>query len=434
MGEEKREETVEGQPGIVPPPAETSPLGATATVGSMAAGAPPGTAPAYAGPPPPPPPPPRPPAAKQPGKFKMFLVALLTAVVTSLVILIGLPLVFGNDPVDFLKGEAGRRISEVAEENQVSEQTVERVVEGGQAAVVAASKKALPSVVNIEIAVVGGAGVGSGVIIREDGYILTNNHVVDGARDIKVSLLDGKVLEADIVGTDPDNDLAVIKIEQAGLPVAELGKSSDLVVGELAVAIGSPQGFEQSVTSGIISGLHRNLPGSYASQALLDVIQTDAAINPGNSGGPLCNVNGQVVGINTAIISESGGYEGIGFAIPIDTARPVAEQLIETGSVTHPWLGISGATLTPEVAEQYNLDVDSGALVRNVYPNTPAAEAGLEQGDIIVGVNGQKVAGMDELVLQIRGLEVGDKVTIQYNRDGSLKETTATLTAKPGNL
>ncbi len=440
MDEEKREGFVEGQPEIVPPPVEAPTVESEAIEAPVKAAV---TPPAYASPPPPPPPPPpQPPASltqgapagKQSGGGKMFLVALLTAIVTSLVILVGLPLVFGNNPIDFLRGEAEEKISQVAEENQVSEETVERVVAGGQEAVVAASKKALPSVVNIEVAVTGGTGVGSGFIIREDGYILTNNHVVENARDIKVSLLDGKVIDARVIGTDPDNDLAVIKIDQADLPVAELGKSSDLVVGELAVAIGSPQGFEQSVTSGIISGLHRNLSGSYTTQALLDVIQTDAAINPGNSGGPLCNADGQVVGINTAIISESGGYEGIGFAIPIDTARPVAEQLIETGSITHPWLGISGATLTPEVAEQYNLQMESGALVRNVYPDSPAAEAGLTQGDIIVGIDGQEIASMDELVLEIRSHQVGEKVTISYYRGNDLKKASVTLTAKPSNL
>ena len=391
---------------------------------------------------PPPPPPPPPARLVQPasggkqgmGGGKVFLVALLTAIITSLVILVGLPLAFGNNPIDFFKGKAEEKISEVAQENQVSEQTVERVVAGGKEAVVLASKKTLPAVVNIEVSMSGGTAIGSGFIIREDGYILTNNHVVEGARTIKVSLLDGKVLDARVIGTDPDNDLAVIKIEQAGLPVAELGKSSDLVVGELAVAMGSPQGFEQSVTSGIISGLHRNLPGSSGSAPLLDVIQTDAAINPGNSGGPLCNASGQVIGINTAIISQSGGYEGIGFAIPIDTARPVADQLINTGKVIHPWLGISGATLTPEVAKQYKLQMDSGALVRTVYPDSPAGKAGLELGDIIVGIDGQEITSMDELVLDIRKHQVGDKVKIKYYRGDELKETEATLTAKPTNL
>ncbi len=311
---------------------------------------------------------------------------------------------------------------------------MERIVAGGQEAVVTASKKTLPAVVNIEVTITGGTAIGSGSIIREDGYILTNNHVVADARSIKVALLDGKVLDARVIGTDPDNDLAVIKIDQSGLPVAELGNSADLVVGELAVAMGSPEGFEQSVTSGIVSGLHRNLSAGSSGAPLLDVIQTDAAINPGNSGGPLCNADGQVVGINTAIVSQSGGYEGIGFAIPIDTAKPVAEQLISTGKVTHPWLGISGATLTPEVAQQYKLPVDSGALVRTIYPNGPASQAGLAQGDIIVGLDGQQITSMDELVLQIRNRQVGDKVKITYYRGSDKKDTDVTLTAKPTNI
>ncbi len=313
-------------------------------------------------------------------------------------------------------------------------ETVERVVEGGQAAVVKATQKLMPAVVHIEVTVTGGTGVGSGSIIREDGYIITNNHVVEGARSIQVSLADGDVQSARVIGTDPDTDLAVIKVDRSGLPVAELGSSASLAVGEVAIAIGSPEGFEQTVTTGIISALHRNLSGSYDSSPLLDVIQTDAAINPGNSGGPLANISGQVIGINTAIVSSSGGNEGIGFAIPIDTAKPVIQQLIDTGKVTHPWLGISGTTLSPEVATRFNLTMDSGALVRSVYSGGPADKAGIQQGDIIVQMDNTQITSMDDLMLFVRSHQVGDKVKIRLYRGSDVKEVEATLAAKPANL
>ncbi len=358
-----------------------------------------------------------------------MLASLLTALVTTLVILVVLPLAFGNKPLDFLRGKSGER-TVVMQQPSMSEGAAERVEAAGLQAVVAAVSKTLPAVVNIEVAALLGSGIGSGFIYREDGYIVTNNHVVSNARDIKVSLLDGRVLEAKIIGTDPDNDLAVLKIDASGLPVAELGSSAELVVGELAIAMGSPQGFEQSVTSGIISGLHRNISGSVS---LLDVIQTDAAINPGNSGGPLCNAAGQVIGINTAIYSQSGGYDGIGFAIPIDTAKPVIEELISSGKAVHPWMGISGATLTPDVAERYKLKTQSGALVRDVYRGGPADRAGLQSGDIIVELGGQPIDSMDALILEVRRRKVGDKVQVKFYRRDELKEVEVTLATKPSN-
>jgi len=363
------------------------------------------------------------------GRGSVFAVSLATALVTTLVILLVLPLAFGNNPFDFLRGK-GESKTVVQEPVSLTQEAAERVEASGTQAVVAAVAKTLPAVVNIEVATTFGSGVGSGFIYREDGYIVTNNHVVGEARGIKVSLLDGRVLEARVVGNDPDNDLAVLKIDASGLPVAELGSSSGLVVGELAVAMGSPQGFEQSVTSGIISGLHRNISGSVS---LLDVIQTDAAINPGNSGGPLCNVSGQVIGINTAIYSESGGYDGIGFAIPIDTAKPIIDELISSGKVVHPWLGISGSTLTPEVARLYRLKAESGALVTGVYRGTPADRAGLQRGDIIVEVDGKAIDSMDTLILEIRKHRVGDQVRVKFYRENELKEVEVTLAAKPSS-
>jgi len=235
------------------------------------------------------------------------------------------------------------------------------------------------------------------------------------------------------VGWDSETDVAVLKVDAQGLPPAELGTSSDLVVGELAVAVGSPEGLEQSVTSGIISALHRNVPrndGTY----LLDVIQTDAAINPGNSGGPLCNSAGQVVGINTAIVSSTGENIGIGFAIAIDNAKPVIEQLIKTGRVSHPWIGIMGSTLEPDVAERFGLPTQKGVVVKRVVAGTPADKAGLESGDIIVSLDGEAVESMDQLVLLIRRRKVGDKITLEFYRGKEKSRAELTLEEKPSRF
>ncbi len=254
--------------------------------------------------------------------------------------------------------------------------------------------------------------------------------MVEDALSITVSLQDGTTYESAVAGTDPDTDLAVIKIEATGLPAATVGTSSDLVVGELAVAVGSPEGFAGSVTSGIISALDRNVTVS-AQESLFGVIQTDAAINPGNSGGPLGNIAGEVVGINTAIYTESGGYDGLGFAIPIDSALPVIEELIANGSVIHPWLGFTGSTLTANVAEQYGLAVDRGAIVQRVVSGAPAGKAGLQAGDIIVAMDGAAVGSMDEVIMEVRRREVGDKVTIEFYRGREKKQATAVLEEKP---
>jgi serine protease Do len=380
--------------------------------------------------PPPEPPriPPEPPFPAPPpksgGGAKVFLISLVVAIVVAVGILFLVPLILGANPIDVLQGKGTETVQEV--------KTVEeRVVSAGQEATVEAAAKALPSTVNIEVQMGNlGSGIGSGFIFDPAGYIATNNHVVQDATDLKVSLQDGTVYDGTVVGTDPDTDLAVVKIDATGLPAAIIGTSSDLVQGELAVAVGSPEGFQGSVTSGIISALNRNIyiPNS---APLLDVIQTDAAINPGNSGGPLCNSMGEVIGINTAIYSQSGGYDGLGFAIPIDTAKPIIEQLIATGSVTHPWLGITGSTLDPDTAASYNLPIDSGAIVNSVVTGAPADKAGLERGDIIVAMDGTAIESMDELVLEIRKHAIGDKVTITYYRNEEKKEATATLEEKP---
>jgi len=267
------------------------------------------------------------PRRRRKGAAAALLLAVIVGVVVAVGVVFTLPLIFGANPIDVLSGKTGS----VTEQAQTVEKTV---VTLDQDAVVAAAEQTLPSVVYIEVEFqptfrgVSATGIGSGFIYASDGYIVTNNHMVEGAYSIQVSLADGSTYAAELVGRDADMDLAVLKIEVSGLPMAKMGTSSDLVVGELAVAIGSPEGFEQSVTSGIISALGRDILIPPTGPDLRNLIQTDAAINPGNSGGPLCNSLGEVVGINTAIVSESGGYDGIGFAIPIDDALPVIEELI----------------------------------------------------------------------------------------------------------
>jgi serine protease Do len=358
---------------------------------------------------------------------KVILLNLVISLAVALLVLFLVPTILGANPLEVLRGKAPGKVETV--------KTVEeRIVKAGQEAVVEVANKVLPSVVHIEVSYLAvGKGIGSGFIYSPDGYVITNHHVIDNASAIVVYLADGTSREARVVGWDSETDVAVLKVDAQGLPPAELGTSSDLVVGELAVAVGSPEGLEQSVTSGIISALHRNVPrndGTY----LLDVIQTDAAINPGNSGGPLCNSAGQVVGINTAIVSSTGENIGIGFAIAIDNAKPVIEQLIKTGRVSHPWIGIMGSTLEPDVAERFGLPTQKGVVVKRVVAGTPADKAGLESGDIIVSLDGEAVESMDQLVLLIRRRKVGDKITLEFYRGKEKSRAELTLEEKPSRF
>jgi S1-C subfamily serine protease len=262
-------------------------------------------------------------------------------------------------------------------------------------------------------------GIGSGVIFRSDGYILTNNHVVSGADRIWVTLYDGEEIRGKVVGRDPENDIAVVKIEKENLPAADLGSVKDVRVGDLAVAIGSPFGFDYTVTAGVISALNRTISTQDESGnplTLTDMIQTDAAINPGNSGGALCNKDGKVIGINTLIYTRSEGFQGIGFAIPIDTAVHVAEQLISRGKVEHPFIGITGTSLTSEMRAEGRYPVKKGAVVVQVLSGTPADKAGLRRGDIIIEFDGKKIKSMDDLVSEVRKKKVGEKVEITIVR------------------
>jgi serine protease Do len=260
-------------------------------------------------------------------------------------------------------------------------------------------------------------GLGSGVIVSAAGHILTNNHVVEGADAITVTLSDKLQYKAKVVGTDPQTDLAVIQLEKAPdkLPVAYLGSSQALRVGEWVVAIGNPYGLSQTVTTGIVSakGVHNRGITSYE-----NFIQTDAAINPGNSGGALFNLSGELVGINTAILSRSGGFQGIGFAIPVDLAKSVMEDLVQYGKVSRGWLGVSIQDVDPALAKAMNLGAVKGALINEVFENSPAAKAGLKPGDVVVSLKGLAVSDANVLRNQVAILKPGEKADFEVLRDG----------------
>ena len=268
---------------------------------------------------------------------------------------------------------------------------------------------------------------GSGVIVdAAEGYILTNHHVVEDADEITITLVDDRELEAQVVGSDAGSDIAVLRVEQDSLAEMSLGDSDAVRVGDFVVAIGNPFGLQHTVTSGIISGLGRSgiNPEGYE-----DFIQTDASINPGNSGGALVNLNGELVGINSAILSGSGGNIGIGFAIPVNMARTIMDQLVAFGSVRRGLLGVSIALLTAEIAENYELDSTSGALVTAVSTDSAAERAGLQIGDVIVSVNDEPVAGPVELRNAIGLMRPGDRVDVEFIRDGRRRTVEAELGA-----
>ncbi|WP_456432141.1 DegQ family serine endoprotease [Thermosulfuriphilus sp.] len=271
-------------------------------------------------------------------------------------------------------------------------------------------------------------GAGSGFIVSPDGYILTNNHVVGKADKITVKLADGRQFRAKVVGTDPQSDIAVIKIDADNLPILPLGDSDKIEVGEWVLAIGNPFGLTQTVTVGIVSAKGRSGIGITDYE---DFIQTDAAINPGNSGGPLVNLKGEAIGINTAIFSRSGGYMGIGFAIPANMARIIMDQLIKTGKVTRGWLGIVIQDLNEDLARSFGLKEPEGALVTEVAKESPAAKAGLKSGDVIVSFNGRKVKNVAELRNQVALTSPGTKATITVIRDGRLRKLRVVIGEQP---
>jgi serine protease Do len=268
-------------------------------------------------------------------------------------------------------------------------------------------------------------GTGSGVVFTPDGAILTNNHVVDGALTINVHLRDGRFLPATLVGRDPAADLAVVKVNAQGLVAARFADSDAARVGEMVVAIGSPFGLGYTVTTGVLSAKGR---GGLGVNAIEDYLQTDASINPGNSGGPLCNLDGQVLGINTMIV---GRGSGIGFAVPSSLARRVAEQILKTGKVERAWIGVGAQDLTPDLASALKVDPRAGALVNSVGPNTPAERAHLKAGDLISSVGGKTVHDSHELVREVLTHDVGQTIALEVTRDGHRYGTQITLTARP---
>lgn len=342
-------------------------------------------------------------------------------------------------------GETGR----TTEEDQVRAPVVDSVVPGeGQTTVAAVAAAVLPSVVRIDVLAeqedpdVGSVdvpvGVGSGVIYRSDGYVVTNNHVVRDADTLEVQFSDGTIAVAEVVGTDRLTDLAVLKVERDGLPAVNLRQDRPLEVGETAIAIGSPFGLDASVTAGVVSALNRDLQvpgdgdGAFVIAAL---IQTDAAINPGNSGGALVDATGQLIGINTAILTGSGGSQGVGFAIPTRSAVIAADQLIERGFVSHPFLGIRGLDVTTEVAvryrEDYGIELDGGALVEAVEPGSGAEQGGIEAGDVIIELGDEPITSMIDVISAILRFDPGDVIDVVVLREGERVELEVELGERP---
>lgn len=274
------------------------------------------------------------------------------------------------------------------------------------------------------------SSLGSGFIISNDGYIITNNHVVADADEIIVRLNDRREFLAEVVGTDPRSDIAVLKIEANDLPVLNFGDSTRLKVGEWVLAIGSPFGFDHSVTQGIISAIGRALPND----SYIPFIQTDVAINPGNSGGPLFNLDGEVIGVNSQIYSRNGGYMGLSFAVPINVVNDVYEQIREKGSVTRGWLGVIIQDVTRDLAESFNMSVPRGALVAKVLPDSPAARSALATGDVIIKFNDQSVNMSSDLPPIVGSTKVGTRVPVEVMRAGKQQTLTVTIEELPETL
>jgi 2-alkenal reductase len=306
-----------------------------------------------------------------------------------------------------------------------------------------------PSVVYIAVATSGltGSGSGSGFVWDTEGHIVTNNHVVESARRIEVTFADGTTAEAELVGTDPDSDLAVIKVDlpASRLHPVELGDSDALRVGQRAIAIGNPFGFEQTMTTGIVSGLGR-VVRQQSGFSLPQLIQTDAAINPGNSGGPLLDSHGRVIGVTTLIFSNSGTNAGVGFAVPVDTVKRVVPSLVATGRYADPWLGIQATSISSLLAEELGLPVEQGVLVQTVVQGGPAEKAGLQGGDwqvrfegallatggdIIVAIDDTAVQDMDDLIVYLADKSVGQRVTLTVLRDGRRQRIEVRLGERP---
>ena len=326
----------------------------------------------------------------------------------------------GADPPAAAPDQAAVAMSAGPQE-EIAEGTVARV-----------ARAVLPSVVRINRSAdegLEGGGNGSGVVYRSDGFIVTNNHVVDAPGTVEVVFADGETLPAQIVGQDAMNDLAVIRVQREDLPAIATGMTRGLDVGDLAIAVGSPFGLDATVTVGVVSALGRGIhAGGHDGVGvyLPEVIQTDAPINPGNSGGALVDGGGRLIGINSAILtSGQAANAGVGFAIPVDTVIDVADELIATGVVRHPLLGVSGGPVSEPIAER--LGVDAGAWIDGISPDTPASAAGLAPDDVIVAVDDRAITSMEDLIIAIRDHDVGDRVTVTYVRNGKRRSTQVVL-------
>ncbi|MBA2529942.1 MAG: trypsin-like peptidase domain-containing protein, partial [Euzebyales bacterium] len=325
------------------------------------------------------------------------------------------------------------RVETVAAPESVQAPAVE-VRDGARSnQVEAVAEAVLPTVVQIDIQGGGGlgdaTGNGSGVVYRSDGHILTNNHVVDEARNLRVVFADGEKVPAEVVGRDPLSDLAVVKVERGDLPAIQVADSAKLRVGQLAVAVGSPFGLEGSVTAGVVSAVNRPISVGDGIR-LPNVIQTDAPINPGNSGGALVGADGRLIGINSAILTAgSPANAGVGFAIPSNTAVDIANELISSGEVVYPFLGVQGQDVGTAAAAR--LGVERGAVVERVQLGTPAEEAGLRADDVITEVDDRAIESMDDLIIAIRQADIGDTVAITYIREERERTTDVTLVEMP---
>jgi len=316
---------------------------------------------------------------------------------------------------------------------------------GGSCNAVTVSNEVLPAIVTINVSAPGGSGVGSGEVIRKDGYIVTNNHVISAARnggEIRVTFSNGHIAVAKLVGRDPQSDLAVLKVDEgSGLPVIGIGDSGNVAVGQPVVALGAPLGLSSTVTAGIVSALGRDVPvpsDDGATATLAGAIQTDASINPGNSGGALVDCRGDLIGINTAISTVpnsegvgGGGSVGIGFAIPVNLAMRIADQLIETGEVAYPYIGVQVTPIPPAVAQRWG--IEDGLYIQSVDPNGSAARVGLKPGDIVTKIDGHPANRADVLTRLLLTKKAGDRVTITFVRDGTEHTGTATLVARPSS-
>lgn len=327
---------------------------------------------------------------------------------------------------------AGCGSSEASQESRAEAETP--AANGASYPVPGVAREIEPSVVQVNVSSIQttpygpqeAEGSGSGVIYREDGHIITNAHVVEGARTVNVAFADGSVETGRVVGSDPYTDIAVVKVDRGNLPAADFG-GGDLELGQLAVAVGSPSGFQSTVTTGVLSGLNREVPpeitGGSQETALVDLIQTDAAISPGSSGGALVDRNANVVGINVAYLPPAQtGAVNIAFAIPASTATDVADQIMENGRAEHPYLGVSLVDLTPETARQLGASVESGTIVTDVDPGGPASDAGIEPGGVITAVGSEKVNGTGDLLSALRRFDPNEPVEITVAEGGNARE------------